>query len=219
VDALDAVSRVPPTVRNTDGDPLVLTTDRFEIVAEAPAVAAGLASIEGAEVVAGSAEAPRVYTFSKAGAAEQARWERTIVGHARLSETTLTLETNSRERADALRARVEAACGDRIRHRGREHVDPLSSAIELAAFEAEREQPPEVEQLLLDFKQHHYADWADQSLPALGGRTPRQAVRTRAGRAEVDLLLKSLENSEERRAGAAGLAFDFTELRRELGLD
>jgi hypothetical protein len=54
-------------------------------------------------------------------------WDNTIVGSASISGQTLRVETNSRERADALRQRLEAACGERIRHRAREHADPLSA--------------------------------------------------------------------------------------------
>jgi hypothetical protein len=50
----------------------------------------------------------------------------------------------------------------------------------------------------------------------LGGQTPRAAVRTKAGRAQVDLLLKEAELAEAR--GPKGQAFDFSILRRELGL-
>ena len=45
--------------------------------------------------------------------------------------------------------------------------------------------------------------------------TPREAVRNADGRAAVDNLLKEMENHEQR---APGPAFDFTELRRDLGL-
>jgi hypothetical protein len=63
----------------------------------------------------------------------------------------------------------------------------------------------------------HYADWPDQPLPALGGRTPREVVRTAKGRVEVDLLIKTMENFEHR-GGGSGECFDFSGIRRELGL-
>ncbi len=61
------------------------------------------------------------------------------------------------------------------------------------------------------------AAWPDQPLPALNGRTPREAVRTARGRTAVDLLLKDLENREQRAGGDA--AFDLSAIHRELGLD
>jgi hypothetical protein len=76
---------------------------------------------------------------------------------------------------------------------------------------------PELEQLVLDHKRRHYADWVDQPLPALGGHTPRQAARTAAGRAAVDALMKDMESHEQRATPRA--AFDFSPLRRELGLE
>ncbi len=71
--------------------------------------------------------------------------------------------------------------------------------------------------LLLDLKRRHYAEWPDQALPALDGLSPREAVRTAQGRNAVDVLLKDMENHEQRSAGAE--AFDFTHLWRELRLD
>jgi hypothetical protein len=78
--------------------------------------------------------------------------------------------------------------------------------------------PPSEEEnrMLLEMKARHYADWVDHPLPALGGETPRMAVRTKAGRQKVDVLLKESENMESR--SPAGQRFDFGVIRRELGL-
>ena len=77
--------------------------------------------------------------------------------------------------------------------------------------------PAELEQLLLEHKQRHYADWIDHGLPALDGKSPRETARTPSGRAAVDVLLKDMENHEHRAAG--GAAFDFAEIRRRLRLE
>ena len=70
--------------------------------------------------------------------------------------------------------------------------------------------------MLRTFKTRHYADWADQAPPALGGKTPRAAVRTAAGRARVDALLKMIENGEARLPLEERV--DLSLLRRQLGL-
>jgi len=214
---LDAQSAIPPQLRNTDGDPLLLTTDHFEIAPEeAAAVAAQLAALEGVERPDPD-EDPQAYLFLRPGNLRHRSWENTIVGHARLTEAGLAIETNSQARADALRARVEAACGDRLRHRSRTHADPRPSmAIPPERGPVPRPRPPGVEQLELAFKERHYADWLDEPIPALAGETPREAARTPDGRATLDLLLKEIENQEHRAAGTA--AFDFSTLRRDLGL-
>ncbi|HKX46614.1 MAG TPA: hypothetical protein VJP77_07915, partial [Planctomycetota bacterium] len=73
-------------------------------------------------------------------------------------------------------------------------------------------------ELVREFKRRHYADWVDVALPALDGRTPRQAVATKPGREAVDRLLKEMQYTE-RRMTSADEAFDFGPIRRELGLD
>jgi len=161
---------------------------------------------------------PSIYVFLRPGDARRAMREDTLIGRALFSDTTLQLETNSRERADRLRKQVEAACGDQIWHRIREHADPLSTRAKSASGRRAPElSSPEVQQVLLEFKQRHYTDWIDHTLPALGGATPREAIRTANGRATVDTLLKEMENHERR--GAGGAAFDFTGIRRELRLE
>jgi len=135
-----------------------------------------------------------------------------------LEESRLRLETNSVERADRLRARLEAGCGGLLRHRAREHGDPLSSAR--PSPDAARPAPvvpPAAIDAVREFKARHYADWADVPLPALDGKTPRQAVRTKRGREQVDVLLRTMENAEQR--SRDGATFDFAPLRRSLGLD
>ena len=52
----------------------------------------------------------------------------TVLGQARFANGSLIVLTNSIERADALRSRVERTCGGLLRHRAREHADPLSKA-------------------------------------------------------------------------------------------
>ena len=212
---LDERSGLLPDLSNTDGDPLLFTTDHFRIAPGAkPMVEARLATLE--DVNPPIPEDP-AYVFLRPGGTRHGNMGDTVLGRAVVSGETLRIETNSRERADALRKRVETACGDRIRHRGREHADPLPDKAALALPDSAPESlSPVPAQLALELKQHHYADWPDQPLPALKGRTPRETVRTAEGRAAVDDLLKDMENEEQR--SPPGAAFDFSEVRRTLGL-
>jgi hypothetical protein len=205
----------PPDLRNTDGDAVLLTTDHFEITPRMrPAVEAKLARLEDVDPPQ-LGEDPAVYVFHGPGNPMHPSWETTLIGRAEIDDTSLRLETNSRARADTLRERVESAVGDGIRHRAREHVDPRSR--KRTPTRDDEPMPPEAGRLVLEFKQRHYADWPDQPIPALNGRTPREAVRTADGREAVDLLLKDMENREQREGG--GAAFDFSGLRRELRLE
>jgi hypothetical protein len=204
---------VPPDLRNTDGDPLLLTVDHFELDSadrrDVEARLSTLPDVEPSEV--DGDESVRVFMRPGDDVTES-----TLIGVARLSHERMRIESNSTKRADRLRKRIEDVCGDLIRHSARDHVNPLHPTSR-AAGKAERAQGPEFRQLELGFKEQHYADWPDHPLPALEGRTPRAAVRTKKGRDEVDLLLKEMEHLEER--APEGSRFAFSTLRRELGLE
>jgi hypothetical protein len=202
-------------LQNTDGHPLLLTTDRFDFdpAARAPLLErlAELATREGA----GGLPAFRF----EAAAAPTTGLERVTVGVAQVGSRELRVETNSRERADALRAQIEAACAGLVSHRTREHADPRAALAHGAPAGTNDEPPsgPEVDALLLDLKRRHYATWADIPLPALRGQTPRTAAGTARGRREVSLLLRDMEHGEARLP--AGQRFDFGLLREELGIE
>ncbi|MDP8999727.1 MAG: hypothetical protein M3O46_06420, partial [Myxococcota bacterium] len=215
----EADAALPKKVVNTDGESLPMTTDHFEFDVGAMAeIQVKLRGIEGLETD-DPEEANSPHTFYQRGNAIHSDWENTVLGHLTLEEGRLRLETNSIERADRLRARLETGCGGLLRHRIREHADPLSNARERSGFHRQpaAAPPPEAEEALRQFKERHYTHWPDTPLPALGGKTPRQAAHSKRGREQVDLLLRSMENAEQRMS--AGAPFDFTRLRRDLRID
>jgi hypothetical protein len=202
-------------LHNTDDDPFLFTIDDFAIApGQKDAVAERLEALEGVQPPLPDDEEPE-FTLLKPGNRMYPSWENTVVGRAVLSAGALKLESNSIARADELRRCVEDACRGLLRHRAREHSDPLALASQrLPGTKAEPIESAEVERLLREYKERHYATWVDHPLPALGGKTPRQAARTKAGREEVDLLLRDMENHE---AGAPGGSYDFAKLRHSLG--
>ncbi len=213
----DAASSVPAALANTDGDPFLLTRDHFDVVSGAQStVESKLAALAGVEPP--DDDGTLVYHFMRIGNAMHKSWDNTLIGEARFFDRELLVETNSRERADTLRERIEAACGNHIHHRLRELEDPLSSQAARPDPDHDPEPPTsEMQQLMLEFKQRHYASWTDEPIPALGDQTPREACTTADGCNAVDVLLKDMENLEQ--GTAPGERFDFSGLRQELGLD
>jgi hypothetical protein len=71
---------------------------------------------------------------------------------------------------------------------------------------------------LREMKSRSYRDWCDSALPALEGKTPRQALRGRSRklRAEVELLLREMEHRESMLHPDE--RFDVGVLRAELGI-
>lgn len=65
--------------------------------------------------------------------------------------------------------------------------------------------PPEVMSQAIEQVLHrHYANWADEAIPALGGRTPLQAISTPAGLERVKGLLREYEEGERQQSAAHG---------------
>jgi len=123
--------------------------------------------------------------------------------------------------ADAAREWLEEVAGKALTHKGREVVDPRSpQALGSAKAPARPGIPPELQlQLVREMLTRHYETWPDTALPALGGKTPTEAVATPEGREAVAELLKEFDQSEARRAGEeGGEPFDFGFLRKRLGL-
>jgi SEC-C motif len=224
--ALEERSRIPPQLHNADGDELVFIGERFDFdPAARPEIEARLAAVDGV-VAPEDGDTERDYVFHRPGAPERPGWEDLIVGQVQVREGSLSVETNSVRRADALRARIEAALGDLVRRRRRRRRDAQrmaerawerpAAADDAGAARGDLAAVPEVQQALRELKEQHYADWPDQPLAALGGKTAREAVRSRTGRDQVDALLKDIEYREARLP--AGERFDVTVLRRALGL-
>jgi len=214
-----------PKLQNTDGDPLLLTNDRFDFDADnrqrLEALIAEMAEPQddGAEPVA-----ERVFVFYRPGNAMHKNWDNTIVGRAVVGEHELVLETNSVRRADDLRAQVEAALHTLVRHRARDHQDPEamfklgrdSREKRPAAIEKDEPRAPEMLQALRDFKRQHFESWLDTPIPALAGMTPREAAAKPRKRNEVVVMLKEIENHESRIP--ADERIDVSKLWGELGL-
>jgi hypothetical protein len=115
----------------------------------------------------------------------------------------LTVETMSAERLAWAKARLADLVGSAIRMREDVVEDPterIRSTPEPSVAEAtSSEIPPEIQARLLGQMLHrHYTAWLDQQIPALDGRTPRQAARDVLLRPRVVQLLREIENHQDR---------------------
>jgi hypothetical protein len=115
----------------------------------------------------------------------------------------MTVETLSAERLAWAKARLADLAGGAIRLRADVVEDPMekvrSTPESPKAKEAAAEIPPEVQTRLLGQMLHrHYTAWLDQQIPALDGRTPRQAARDMFLRPKLIQVLREIENHQDR---------------------
>jgi hypothetical protein len=133
----------------------------------------------------------------------------------------LVFETTSRPWAERGRAMIAALAGSAVAYRATRYQD-IGQAAEGSPSPDARpaEIPPEVEAKLVgEFYEQHYRGWLDEPLPALGGRTPRQATVLKSGRGRVISLLKAMENMAERQRRDGRPAYDFGWMWAALGLE
>jgi SEC-C motif/Protein of unknown function (DUF2384) len=203
-------------VVNREGEEVSFGKAEYRI-ADEPALLAKLRSLE--ELEEGPQESGRLwFTWLQPIGAE-----RRPFGHLEIEAGTLWLEAMSRTRLETLRGLVEFHAGNLVQHLGDQYtsVDEIKDQVprrEPEPGSEDRPQSAEQRKLLEKILHEHYAGWVDEPLPALGGKTPREAVRSRAGRESVIDLLRLLENGEERKTRRGEPAYDVNIIRRELGL-
>jgi SEC-C motif-containing protein len=226
----------PPAVANTDGDPLEFHTLRFELhdptvaVAQLRDLAAGVEEEDfesGIERDASGQVVRAEISWLRAGSSGAAM-QNTVLGSIRVEAGRLSAEVNSAKRAAALRALIEQRLPEarmlpsvvQSSYAMIEEAHARAVAGGPLPREAEQERlmaMPEVQAALRETLRRHYRSWPDEQLPALGGRTPREAVQDAEGREAVQALLRQFERDMAREDPAlnAGIV---DELRATLGL-
>ncbi|MEO7083684.1 MAG: SEC-C domain-containing protein [Gemmatimonadaceae bacterium] len=211
----------PPTMTNTDGDPIAMTTDHFELLASRDDVARKLRLVEGAEKPEREGD-DLVFAITKQGNAVHREWNNTVLARVVLSARGVQVETNSIPRADALRRAIEKQAGAvlRFRLRSEANMDFLINEAREERLAGKRpsadHMPPEALAAVREFRQRHMQSWLDDSIPALGGLTPREAARVPKARHALELLVKDIERAEARLPAAERI--DVLRIRTELGM-
>ena len=158
-------------------------------------------------------------TLVQAGRVGDACW---LLSQFGPTSAVLSLDRLEAERAAKVQTLIGAAAGDLLRaplttirtveqmRADQRHDGPSDAADEI---------PPEIaRQLMRDHLDKHYRETLDAPIPALGGKSPRQAVRTAAGRAKVIDWLKMLENRSAGHGEGPIAEYDFGWMWGELGL-
>lgn len=196
---------MPDMIDSHSGEPLLFTTDHYA-VQDWDALAAKLAAqpdVRGDRVAGWERllDCDDGQTRSQAGISAKPGGQRVDVFYK-----TATLAEQGRTWFDAL-------AGDAVKFELREVSDPkgLLSRADVSASPARAASPMPAgldAQSLADaietVIQRSYANWADEPIPALDGRTPRQAIQSASGLERVKGLLGSYEAGEAQQAAQQG---------------
>ncbi len=196
----------PPRMSNTDGHDLELHTIRWHIGDPGGVDAA----LRGAGLDPGDDGSSWHMTQSRPEPPD------TIVAMLKLDGDQLVAEVNSRERAEMVRLTIAMALPSAV------FIDDDVRSLDDAIADHDPETPtgmmdpndPAVREVMAQMMADYERRWLDESIPALGGRTPRDAVTDPIGREQVEQLLATFPVPDASDAGV----MDPDRIRQALGL-
>lgn len=228
-----------PQLQSTDGDPLLFHTLIYDIECPAREVLNTLKPLILTEDEEGmltgvegdpSGDRRKIHcSWVKPGNTKHKNWNNTILGHLCIEGARLTAEVNSSARAHTFKTIMAELLPTKARYLTTVIESPHAMLAQMAtegpsprARRREQEttelnERPEVRAHMAEILRQHYHDWPRQQLPALKGKTPLQAIKTRDGKEMVEALLLDFE----RRSQNTDPPLDptiFAELREQLGL-
>lgn len=242
-DVLGLVGRMsgPPGLQNTDGDDLVLCEITWRVDDPDAAAAALDERFEARGEVGRTGEGvgdpddddPELeWSWLRDPDAADAAARRTVLGRLVLRGDELVAEVNSVERSIAVRALVEGAVPDvELVEELRQDADDIraDAEYERALFGDDAGSskrpgldpanlPPEVLAAVRAQFDRYEESWVDESIPALGGLTPRQALDDPTRRDDLFRLLDQMEARNAASPAPDELGMRVWRLRELLGL-
>jgi hypothetical protein len=199
---------IPEPVDAVTGEPILFVTDHYRV--------RSWERLEAALADRPDVEGDRTDGWTRFEEVDEAR-RRSLLALEPGRGERLQATARTRGRADEGREWLEGVAGDAIEHRTREIADPRSAldgpgggppgaaGAPGAGGRGRGDAPiPMTTELMQQVLESHYKDWAEDRIPALDGRTPREAVGTPEGREAVIGLLKLYEEAEARAARNEG---------------
>jgi hypothetical protein len=190
----DPPAPLPQLVDAGSGDAMLLVTDRYDVTdwQELAAALARQPDVEGSR--------GKGWVWLEGEPEDMLRRSKLALNPGKANR--LEVFARTRRRAEEGAAWLRQVAGHALVYRTRELVDPAAALRQRPPAAAKPAPAPA--QLPPEIHQELYRRWPDQPIPALGDLTPRQAIRTRAGRQQVIELLKDYELQEQRTAREQG---------------
>lgn len=231
-----ALNPTSPRLQNTDGEPLEFITVHYPLVARARA-AAVRAALDGLPSLLKENDAfwnwidgkPARSKRKKRAATDVQTFGTTmengapVLGNVEVTAKGVTLSVNSEARAVRGRALLEPVLAGLVREplTERETIAQMRSspAARAGRRDAGRLPPEDERRIVHKGLTDHYRTTLDEPIPALGNRSPRNAVKTPKGREKVIAWLKMLENHTAHQGPDDPMgSYDLTWMWQELGI-
>ncbi|PYS56759.1 MAG: hypothetical protein DMF74_27760 [Acidobacteria bacterium] len=235
----------PPTLVNTDGDPMLPQKLYFDLESADKAfhalkdLSGGLDEIEllrDATIKDGLVTKAEISWLGGSDEARKRLAGPVLLGLFKIDDERLVIEVNSTKRAELARRLVEERLGEAATYKTTlvESIEPRfqemwrAAAAEPGSSSSGQgssagsgfislDDAPELRAMMEETARQHWEAWFDLPVPALNDMTPRAAAETEEGRELLDSLLLLYENHAENSSDNI-LRPDVAALRRELGM-
>jgi hypothetical protein len=224
-----------PTLHNSDGDEIALTTVRYPLKATCDRAALQAALMGMPDLQHHAGKELWTWTTTDPPAATKLPGGDQVVtsifsngsvslGSVELEAETLRLETNSPQRAQRGRALLEPVIAPFVgqpvvKHETQAEIRTSASASE-DRKPSSRLSPEEERTIIEETIDRHYRSLLDQPVPLLGDVSPRKAAETKAGREKLVAWLKLIENANARQDPRSPMAaYDLGWMWKELGIE
>ncbi len=194
---------LPTVVDAHSGDPMLLITDHYRV--------RNWDDLAAALKTQSDIEGDRASGWARLFACADGLTRQSVSINLGKSEDRIELFYKTQKYADQGRPWFEALAGKSVEFAGRVLSDPRNAMKNPPAgnpgstAKTVPNLPPEVlAEAIENALRRTYANWSDEPIPALGGKTPRQAIATATGRERVRGLLRSYEAGEKVQAAQQG---------------
>ena len=143
-----------------------------------------------------------------------------VLAHLTLTQQAIEIEAMSEQRLADCRTRLEYLLGDHIRLA----ETKIKSMGQILREHTPRGEPPAPitppPEVIAEIEEKLLRQWIDDSIPALGGLTPREAVKTSEGRKRVlELIDHAGQLQKNIRQTPGTFAPDYRKVKKMLGLE
>jgi len=230
---IDRVLHTRPELRNTDGDSMEFHKLTYDVDSADLAVGklASLCKTETIDEIRAAAEMDKGgniirvrFNWDEVGNPIHKAMPNTVLGKIEINGEQMTVRVNSAQRAKKIQKEIKKRLGSAAKLR----LDVISDLEAMMDEEAGNEpmtekdlmDSPEIQKHIAQMLEIHWDSWVDQKIPALGSKTPKQAVRTADGREAVEALLLDAEKMTRSDPIRSSFEMDIIAgVRRRLKLD
>lgn len=210
---------LPTVIDSHSGDPILLITDHYRVN--------NWDDLAAALETQSDIEGDRISGWARLFDCADGQTRQSVSINLGKSEDRIELFYKTQNYADQGRPWFEALAGKSVEFAGRVLSDPRSAMKNLptgkpgsSATTVPNLPPEALAEAVEKALRRSYANWSDEPIPALGGKTPRQAIATATGRERVRGLLRSYEAGEKVQAAQQGRReISYAFLWEALGLD